>query len=242
MESKEYGVHRLGFSKDGLNVYQFAQQFAIDDELGGKYYGPLFTPRMLELEKAIRSEAVNAQTIYFHDAHQLYVNLFIPSEVKWQGTVIRQTTRFPEDPHTIITSSSKINLKLRYPAWATYMKVNGRRVTAGADGYILIKNTKKVVVEFGMTLHEEATKDDKSRVALLYGPVVLGGRLSAVAHPFSNPKNYNDYYTFDYGQHPDISLSAVKHLGGLRFQSDTDISIEPLFNLQHCRYVVYWKK
>ncbi len=66
--SKEYGVHRLSFSKDGLNVYQFAQQFAIDDELGGKYYGPLFTPRMLDLEKALRSEAVNAKTIYFHDA------------------------------------------------------------------------------------------------------------------------------------------------------------------------------
>lgn len=188
------------------------------------------------------SHAKYQSAIYFHDDQQLYVNLFIPSEVKWQGTVIRQTTRFPEDPHTIITSSSKINLKLRYPAWATYMKVNGRRVTAGAQGYVLIRNTKKVVVEFGMTLHEEATKDDKSRVALLYGPVVLGGRLSPVANPFSNPKNYNDYYTFDYGQHPDVSLSAVEHLGGLCFQSDTGISIEPLYNLQHCRYVVYWKK
>ena len=68
VESKEYGVHRLGFSKDGLNVYQFAQQFAIDGELGGKYYGPLFTPRMLDLEKAFRSEAVNAKIVYFHDA------------------------------------------------------------------------------------------------------------------------------------------------------------------------------
>ena len=67
VESKEYGVHRL-ISKDGLNVYQFAQQFAIGEELDSKYYGPLFTPRMLELEKAIRSEAVNAKTIYFHDA------------------------------------------------------------------------------------------------------------------------------------------------------------------------------
>ena len=35
VESKEYGVHRLGFSKDGLNIYQFAQQFAIGEELGG---------------------------------------------------------------------------------------------------------------------------------------------------------------------------------------------------------------
>ena len=64
VESKEYGVHRLGFSKDGLNVYQFA----IDGELGDQYYGPLFTPRMLDLEKAFRSEAVNAKTIYIHDA------------------------------------------------------------------------------------------------------------------------------------------------------------------------------
>ena len=67
VESKEYGVHQL-ISKDGLNVYQFAQQFAIGEELDSKYYGPLFTPRMLDLEKALRSEAVNAKTIYIHDA------------------------------------------------------------------------------------------------------------------------------------------------------------------------------
>ena len=68
VESKEYGVHRLNIPQDGLNVYQFAQQFAIGEELDSKYYGPLFTPRMLDLEKAFRSEAVNAKTIYFHDA------------------------------------------------------------------------------------------------------------------------------------------------------------------------------
>ena len=68
VESKEYGLHRLSISQDGLNVYQFAQQFALDEELGGKYYGPLFTPRMLDLEKAVRAEAVIAKTIYIHDA------------------------------------------------------------------------------------------------------------------------------------------------------------------------------
>ena len=68
VESKEYGVHRFNIPQDGLNVYQFAQQFAIDGELGGLYYGPLFTPRMLDLEKAFRAEAVNAKTIYIHDA------------------------------------------------------------------------------------------------------------------------------------------------------------------------------
>ena len=68
VESKEYGVHRINFSQDGLNAYQFAQQFAIDGDLGDKSYGPLLTPRMWDLEKAFRSEAMNAKTVYFHDA------------------------------------------------------------------------------------------------------------------------------------------------------------------------------
>jgi len=96
-------------------------------------------------------------------------------------------------------------------------------------------------IEFGMTLHEEPTKDDPSLVALMYGPVVLGGRLAEVAHPFSAPQKYNDYYTFDYGKHADIPLGIVNRLGGLRFESN-GISIQPFYDLQRCRYIVYWKK
>jgi len=70
VESKEYGVHRISISQEGLNAYQFAQQFAIDGEAGDKYYGPLFTPRMWDMEKAFRSEAMNAKTVYFHDASE----------------------------------------------------------------------------------------------------------------------------------------------------------------------------
>ena len=68
IESKEYNVQKLSHSKDGFNVYQFAQQFAMEEEPPGDFYGPLFTPRMLELERAYREEAVNAKTIYIHDA------------------------------------------------------------------------------------------------------------------------------------------------------------------------------
>ena len=70
VESKEYNVQKLSYSKDGCNVYQFAQQFAMDGEPVGNHYGPLFTPRMWDLEKAYRSEAVNAKTIYIHDASE----------------------------------------------------------------------------------------------------------------------------------------------------------------------------
>ena len=187
------------------------------------------------------SHAKYQSSIYFHNDKELYVNLFIPSELNWDGTIIRQEKMFPESNKTTITASSKITMKVRYPYWATYMKINGKKVKADKEGYVVVKATKKAEIEFGMTLHEETTKDDPSRVALLYGPIVLGGRLADVAHPFSDPKKHNDYYTFDYGKYPDVKLGNVKHLGDLHFESN-GIQIVPFYDLQHCRFVVYWKK
>jgi DUF1680 family protein len=195
------------------------------------------------------SHAKYQSSIYFYNKREpitnnrlLYVNLFIPSELNWDGTIVRQETAFPESNKTTITASSKINMKVRYPYWATYMKVNGKKVKADKDGYVAIKATKKAEIEFGMSLREEATKDDASRVALLYGPIVLGGRLADVENPFSDPTKHNDYYSFDYGKHPDVKLGEVKHLGGLRFQNADGTPIAPFYDMQHCRYVVYWRK
>ncbi len=230
------------------------------------------------------SHAKYQSSIYFggerkevRDERFLYVNLFIPSELNWDGTIVRQETNFPESNKTTLTilspltsHHSPLTIKLRYPYWATYMKVNGKKVKAGKDGYVnypltshyspltshhspltshlspltshLSPLTSKINIEFGMSLREETTKDDPSRVALLYGPVVLAGRLAEVAHPFSDPTRHNDYYTFDYGKHLDVPLGEVKHLGGLRFVDSNGIRIQPFYDLQHCRYVVYWKK
>ena len=68
VESKEYNVQKLSYSKDGFNVYMFAQQFAMEGESPSDFYGSLLTPRLLDLERACRSEAVNAKAIYIHDA------------------------------------------------------------------------------------------------------------------------------------------------------------------------------
>lgn len=191
------------------------------------------------------SHAKYQSSIYFHDDNTLYVNLFIPSALKWNGTEIRQETRFPERNTTTITASSKINMKIRYPYWATYMKVNGKKVKPGKDGYVALKASKKAEVELGMSLHEEATKDNPSRVALLYGPIVLAGQLEKVDHPFSDPRKYNDYYTFDYGRHNDVtytSLSDFHQTAPLHFTGPDGILVKPFYDLHHHRYVVYWKK
>ncbi len=75
-------------------------------------------------------------TIYFHDADSLYVNLFIASELSWKekGLVVRQETKFPASDVTVlkIKAEKPVNfaLKIRHPAWAVdgvSVSVNGKK-------------------------------------------------------------------------------------------------------------------
>ena len=196
-----------------------------------------------------------ASSIYFHSDKDLYVNLFIPSKVDWEGTTFTQQTSFPQSSTTTFTvdgNSKQFALRLRYPYWATKMdiKMNGKKVKAikGADGYVAIsrqwKAGDKVEVQFGMQLREEATKDDASKVALVYGPIVMAGKLDKVEHPFSDPTKYNDYYTFDFK----ISSSVVEKAkyDGLKsikgFKTKAGVELIPFYDAHHCRYAVYWQK
>lgn len=196
-----------------------------------------------------------ASSIYFHSDKDLYVNLFIPSKVDWEGTTFTQQTSFPQSSTTTFTvdgNSKQFALRLRYPAWATKMdiKVNGKKVKAvkGTDGYVAIsrlwKAGDKIEVQQGMQLREEATKDDASKVALLYGPIVMAGKLDKVEHPFSNPQKYNDYYTFDF-KIPASTVEKAKY-EGLKsiknFKMKNGVELIPFYDAHHCRYAVYWQK
>ena len=193
-----------------------------------------------------------ASYIYYHSDDALWVNLLIPSTVDWQGTRLTQVTDFPASGLTVLTvsgQSRRFTLHLRKPWWATSVtvRVNGKRVS-GLNITRLWKASDKVEVSYGMALHEEATTDDPTRVALLYGPIVLGGELDSVAHPFSDPKKYNDYYTYDYQVPASLPtrctyhrLSDVKPEGRLQWCVG-DITVRPFYDIHHHRYVVYWKK
>lgn len=196
-----------------------------------------------------------ASSIYFHSDKDLYVNLFIPSKVDWEGTTFTQQTAFPQSSTTTFTvdgNSKQFALRLRYPAWATKMdiKVNGKKVKAvkGTDGYVAIsrlwKAGDKIEVQLGMQLREEATKDDASKVALVYGPIVMAGKLDKVERPFSDPTKYNDYYTFDF-KIPSSVVDKAKH-EGLKsiknFTTKDGVELVPFYDAHHCRYAVYWQK
>lgn len=128
--------------------------------------------------------------IYSTDhSDNLYVNLFIPSELKFKShnMTIKQTTRFPESDTVTLTVSSAQNaqfaLNLRYPSWAKSgfsLAVNGKtisKVQRTTDGYVSIdrkwKNGDKITYVLPKTITSEEALGDSNLRAYLYGPIVL---------------------------------------------------------------------
>ncbi|QGZ42944.1 glycosyl hydrolase [Pseudoduganella flava] len=146
----------------------------------------------------IESHAKYGQFIYAHDGDELYVNLFIPSELTWQAKNLRivQATAFPDAETTRLTvhGAGKFALKLRYPAWvakgALMLKVNGKPVKAqaGADGYIKVdrvwRDGDTVDLKLPMTTHLEQMPDQSNWYAVLHGPIVLAAKTA----PFKDEK------------------------------------------------------
>jgi DUF1680 family protein len=163
------------------------------------------------------NQAKYSEAIYYHNANDVYVNLFIPSELTWKekGMILRQQTRFPEDGSILLTIETAkpitTGLLIRYPGWATagaVVKINGRKIPVkqSPGSYIKLnrtwRNGDKVEISFPMTLHTIAANDDPGKVAIAYGPVVIAGVMGTAGfvkpEPYSNPQLYNDYYTYNY--------------------------------------------
>jgi uncharacterized protein len=127
-------------------------------------------------------------TIYFRSADNavLYVNLYIPSTLRWseRGLTVTQSGDYPRSDTTTltVTGSGSLDLRLRVPAWAGSgftVTVNGQAQTAtvGGDGYLSLARTwtsgDRVVVRYPFQLRVEKAIDDPTLQALLYGPVAL---------------------------------------------------------------------
>lgn len=133
-----------------------------------------------------------ADTIYFHDANSIYVNLYIASEVNWKqkGITLRQETSFPEEQGTRLTirtpHPAEFALQLRIPYWATQggaVKINGEAlpVFARPSSYLTLRRTwhdgDRVELSLPMQLHSSPLPGDRSLQAAMYGPLVLAARL-----------------------------------------------------------------
>lgn len=137
----------------------------------------------------LENHAKYGEMIYAHSNNDLYINLFIPSTLKWDDKkiIVRQENTFPETAKTKLvfeqTGKSEVNLKLRCPEWtnpsAVAITVNGKKqdVTADNDGYFNLnrKWKKGDVIEMNlpMRLTAEQLPDQSDYYAFKYGPVVL---------------------------------------------------------------------
>lgn len=138
----------------------------------------------------IENHAKHADSIYFHNASSLYVNLFIPSTLNWKekGLTITQKTQFPEEGRTRIeikaSRPTRVAMNIRHPAWCTGATVtlNGRPVetTSQPGSYITLDRTWRagdvIEVDLPMTLRTESLPGSPDLVALVYGPIVLAGK------------------------------------------------------------------
>ena len=105
--------------------------------------------------------------IYSVSGDTVRVNLFIGSELSWNGATLRQETRFPEEEiiRFSVSSPRPIRLQLRQPAWCDPIQADH-----------VLKNGDRVELRLGMKeRHELLPHSDGKIAAVMKGPLVMAG-------------------------------------------------------------------
>jgi hypothetical protein len=210
------------------------------------------------------------EAIYFHGSDDLYVNLFIASELTWgeKGLKLEQRTDYPVGNRTMLTVASEptkpLAIRIRCPGWAAaslIFELNGQPlgVAGTPGGYAVIRRAWKkgdqVTVTIPMAVRTEAMPGAPGKVAFLYGPAVLAGDLGPAPQTA----------TFPYAERQDANLEApavevpVLVRGDLPVESSVarsadgslvfhmaglglarDVTLRPFWEISYDRYNVYW--
>ena len=208
----------------------------------------------------LETQAKFADTIYTRDADGIYVNLFIPSQLRTQGLVLRQATGFPDEPVTrlsVVSGAATLTLRVRVPNWVAgppVVRLNGTVIPATvipatvipgaqsgrrgsqATGWIALRRRWQpgdlLEVSLPMQLVFEPTPDYPSVQAAIYGPIVLSG-----------------VYATDPGELTPVLDTASVHRTGtqpMAFEAAAPakgkpIRLIPVARAAHTYYTVYWQ-
>ncbi len=218
-----------------------------------------------------------ADSVYFRDDDGIFVNLFVPSQVEWKerGVRVTQRTSFPASDHTTLVvdteKPARMALRIRMPWWATNggtPLLNGRpaaKLPAPSNWYVLDRVWRKgdrVELVLPMRLSSEGMPDDPSLRAIMYGPLVLAGRLGTSGITDANrraiptpPREVPDYTN-----EPAIRMASIPSFVGssadvsrwierlpgttLAFRTKgqkEDVTFAPLHTVFDERYAVYFR-
>jgi DUF1680 family protein len=128
------------------------------------------------------------RNIYYHSDNELYIFQYIASELAWKdkGLKIVQRTNYPGEQGSTLEftceNPARLAVKVRYPSWAengieVLINGKGKRVRQDPGSFVTIERKWKtgdiLEVKLPFSLRLESMPDDSSRVAVMYGPLVL---------------------------------------------------------------------
>ncbi|MDQ2719466.1 MAG: glycoside hydrolase family 127 protein [Bacteroidota bacterium] len=195
----------------------------------------------------------------------LYVNLFIPSTLTWKerNLQIKMETSFPNSNDVILkivqgaphrkgnSKGENFPIYIRYPSWAKEgltVAINDKPliIKKNPGSYYTIERVWKAgdKISIGMKLyvHAESMPNNKNRIALLYGPIVLSGELGKEKPAQQNIPVFvsNDADVSDL-------VKPVANSNTIMFQTSATsaarpVSLIPFYEMHYQHYIVYWDK
>jgi DUF1680 family protein len=150
------------------------------------------------LGTGMESHSKHGDSIYWKRDNQLFVNLYIPSELTWreQGATLALRTDYPFAGDVIFEAARldrprTFGVSFRVPAWcgSSSLTVNGRPLIPQREGgYVSVRRRwvagDTVELKLAMRLRAEPVRDDANLVALLQGPMVMAADLGSAGEPF----------------------------------------------------------
>ena len=207
----------------------------------------------------VENHAKYGDSIYFHGDGDLYVNLFIASELNWKqkGLKLRQETNYPEEGASRLSLTCDKPLELafhiRRPWWATKtfeIRVNGQKqeIPSQPGSYAVVKRTwtsgDSLEIAMPFTLRTEGFRDNPRRFAFLDGPLVLCAQVDPeklLPCVFGDEDSVLSGLTPVDGRPSTFRGSPREFVRIPGRKEGEGVTLEPLYKMHGDRhYMVYW--
>jgi len=212
---------------------------------------------------SMESHALHGAGLYYYKGSQeFWISLYAPSTARWDsaGVEFQIETDFPIGSSAAVKIQTKtpkdFTLALRRPYWAGTgftVNVNGQELKElpPADSYVKItriwRNGDVVELQLPKALRTEPLPDNPTRMALMWGPLVLAGDLGPEMpqeDPDNMPAPSAPALVVEGSKPIDQWLKPQSGKPG-RFKTvraglSQDIEFAPLYELPRRKYAVYW--
>jgi DUF1680 family protein len=205
------------------------------------------------------------ELIYSHSENDVFVNLFIPSELNWKEKDLQLTQKnnFPYENATELVlklkKSKSFSVNIRYPEWAKNLQilVNGKSEAfkATPSHYINLnrnwKNGDRIAVQFTMETKLEYLPDGSNWAAFVRGPIVLAAKTSTndltglyaddsrMGHE-AKGKLYPINEAYALVDDTKNYVSKLKPIDNMDFKLDS-LTLQPFYKIHDARYQMYFQ-